>query len=366
MTRLHDPITLRGLEIPNRIWLSPMCQYSAVDGLPNQWHATHYGARAVGGFGLLIAEATGIVPEGRISPKCTGLWNDEQQEAWAGIVDFVHDQGSKMGIQLQHAGRKASTVPMLPDQVEYETETIPVEHGGWQAVGPSPIAADNQLAPRELDRDEIRAIPDQFAAAARRAVEAGFDTVQLHAGHGYLLHQFLSPLSNSRTDSWGGSFDNRTRLIRLVATAVRAAIPEEMPLMARITATDWISDKPSWDADQTVTLVKLLKEAGVDFIDVTTGGLVNAEIPVGPNYQVKFAEKIKREAGIPTSAVGLITEPWQAEAIVMENRADAVCLGREALRNSMWPAFAAREFGRSAARIDFPPQYFRALWRDPK
>lgn len=364
MTHLHEPITLRGLTVPNRIWLAPMCQYSAVDGVPNDWHLAHYGARAVGRFGLIIAESTAVVPEGRISPACTGLWNDAQVDAWSKIVDFVHSQGSTMGVQLNHAGRKASTVPARPDATAYSTQTVPVEHGGWETVAPSPIAADDQLDPRELNRDEIRELPELFAAAAERAVRAGFDTVELHAAHGYLLHQFLSPISNKREDSWGGSFEDRTRLIRLVATAVRNAIPEDMPLLVRLSATDWLPEVASWDAEQTVTLVKLLREAGVDFIDVTTGGLVGATIPVAPNYQVRFAEQIKRETGAPVGAVGKITSPEQAEAILAEGRADVVLVGREALRDPNFPLRAAHELGGSSADVAFPPQYARAAWRN--
>lgn len=363
MTHLHEPITLRGLTVPNRIWLAPMCQYSAVDGVPNDWHLAHYGARAVGRFGLIIAESTAVVPEGRISPACTGLWNDEQEAAWSRIVDFVHSQGSKMGVQLNHAGRKASTVPARPDATTYETQTVPVEHGGWETVAPSPVAADNQLDPRELTREEIRELPEAFAASAERAVRAGFDTVEIHAAHGYLLHQFLSPIANKREDSWGGSFDDRTRLIRLVATAVRTAIPDDMPLLVRISATDWREGEASWDAEQTVTLVSLLRETGVDFIDVTSGGVAAAKIPVGPNYQVRFAEQIREETGAPTGAVGMITSPHQAEAIVAEQRADVVLLGREALRDPNFPLRAAHELGGSSADVEFPPQYARAAWR---
>ncbi len=362
MTHLHEPITLRGLTVPNRIWLAPMCQYSAVDGVPCDWHLAHYGARAVGRFGLIIAESTGVVPEGRISPACTGLWNDAQESAWSEIVDFVHSQGSKMGVQLNHAGRKASTVPARPDATTYATQTVPVEHGGWETVAPSPVAADNQLDPRELNRDEIRELPELFAASAERAVRAGFDTVELHAAHGYLLHQFLSPISNKREDSWGGSFEDRTRLMRLVATAVRNAIPEDMPLLVRLSATDWHPEIPSWDVEQTVTLVRMLRESGVDFIDVTTGGLVAAKVPVAPNYQVRFAEQIRKEAGVPVGAVGKITSPEQAEAILAEKRADVVLLGREALRDPNFPLRAAHELGGSSADVTFPPQYARAAW----
>lgn len=368
MTNLHQPLTLRGLEIPNRIWLPPMCQYHCIsgDGVPEGWHFAHYGARAVGGFGLLIAESTGVTPAGRISPACTGLWNDEQEKAWAEIVDFVHSQGAKMGVQLNHAGRKASTVPALPGQPDYGSRTIPEEHGGWRPVAPSPIAGPGMATPQELDRDEIRALPEHFAAAARRAVRAGFDLVEIHAAHGYLLHQFLSPLSNRRDDSWGGSFHDRTRLLSLVVTAVRAAIPEDMPLLVRLSATDWVDEEAAWDLDQTVTLAQELKTSGVDLIDVTSGGLVPAEIPVGPNYQVRFAEEIRRRAGIAVAAVGMITSPQQAEAIIAEDRADAVLIGREALRDPNFPLRAAHELGVAREKIAWPDSYHRGAWPDPR
>lgn len=334
--------------------------------MPNQWHAVHYGARAIGGFGLITVEATGVVPEGRISPACTGLWNDEQAKAWKPIVDFVHSQGSKIAIQLNHAGRKASTVPELSGQPTYDNDTVPEEAGGWQTVAPSPIAADNQNVPRELTRDEIRQIPEDFATAARRAVDAGFDAIEIHAAHGYLLHQFLSPLSNQRTDSWGGSFDNRTRLLPLVVTAVRAAIGEAIPIFVRLSATDWIDDAPSWDLDQTTRLVQVLKNAGTDLISITTGGNVPADIPVAPNYQVRFAEEVSRETGMPVSVAGLITESAQAEAIIAEGRSDVVLLARESLRDPHFPLRAAHELGRARSRIDYPKQYERGAFRDPR
>lgn len=365
MTSLLEPLTLRGLTTKNRIWLPPMCQYHCTnsDGVPEAWHQVHYGARAIGGFGMIIAESTGVTAEGRISPLCTGLWNDEQESAWAGIVDFVHTQGAKMAIQLNHAGRKSSTVPNLPDQPTYASETVPESAGGWQPVAPSEIPGDGMAAPHMMTREEIFDLPEHFAAAAERAVRAGFDAIEIHGAHGYLLHQFLSPISNQRTDSWGGSFGDRTRLIRLVATAVRAVIPEEMPLIMRLSATDWIDDEPSWDLDQTVTLVGLLEEAGVDLVNVSTGGLVSAPIPVAPNYQVRFAEEIRRRTGVPTAAVGLITEPSQAEAIVAEGRADVVLIGREALRDPNWPLRAEDTLGGKKAQVEMPASYHRAAWR---
>ncbi len=371
MSELFSPLRLRELELPNRVWMPPMCQYhvTARDGVPEDWHLVHYGARAVGGFGLIIAESTGVTPEGRISPLDTGLWNDEQEAAWARIVDFVHAQGSKMAVQLNHAGRKSSTVPALPNQEHFdETGTIPPAHGGWVPVGPSAIAQEGLAVPREMAADELYDLPEIFADAARRAVRAGFDAVEIHGAHGYLLHQFLTPLANQRTDSWGGSFENRTRLIRLVASAVRAAIPGSMPLIVRLSATDWMDHDdtgPSWDLDQTIALTHLLREAGVDLIDVTTGGAVPAEIPVGPNYQARFAEEIRRATGVPTAAVGMITTAAQAEAIVAEDRADAVLIGRAALRDALWPYRTAHELGLPREEIPYPDSYHRGAWRDP-
>lgn len=368
MNHVLEPFTLRGMTTKNRIWLPPMCQYHCfnLDGVPEAWHFAHYGARAIGGFGLITAESTGIVPEGRISPKCTGLWNDEQEAAWAKIVDFAHTQGTKMSIQLNHAGRKASTVAARPGEELFDTQTIPEDRGGWQPVAPSPIAGDNMAVPREMDRDEIRELPDHFAAAARRAVRAGFDAVEIHGAHGYLLHQFLSPISNERTDSWGGSFDNRTRLIRLVTTAVRTAVGDEIPVIVRLSATDWIDDRSSWDLDQTITLASLLKDAGADFISVTSGGITSAYMPMGPNYQVRFADEIRKHTEVPTGAVGLITEPAQAEAIVAEGRADTVLIGRAALRDPQWPLRAAHELGVGRHDIDYPGSYVRGAWVDPR
>jgi len=350
MNSLFTPIRLRELNIRNRVWLPPMCQYHATDGIPEDWHFVHYGARAAGGFGLIIAEATGIVPEGRISPACTGLWNDEQEDAWSGIVSFVHAQGAAMGIQLNHAGRKASTVPWLPGR-----DPGTVREGGWETVGPSPIAQEGLDAPRELTASEIEAVPGSFAAAAERAVRGGFDTVELHAAHGYLLHQFLTPLANQRTDEWGGSFDNRTRLVRRVVRAVRDVLPSGMPLMVRLSATDWIDG--GWDLEQSVALASLLIDDGVDLLDVSTGGAAQARIPVGPGYQVEFAAEIRRRSGLATAAVGMITEPSQALSIVEGGDADAVLIGRAGLREPSWPQRAADETG---ADIPYPDSYWRA------
>ncbi|MCK2200787.1 NADH:flavin oxidoreductase/NADH oxidase [Corynebacterium callunae] len=361
MTSLLSPITLRSLEISNRIWLAPMCQYQVDknDGVPHEWHLVHYGARAVGGFGLLIAESTGVSPEGRISPNCTGLWNDDQVVAWKKITNFVHSQGAKMGVQLNHAGRKASTYPWLPG---VPNGTQSEAEGGWQTFAPSAVAQEGLDTPQELTIDGIKKVVADFAAAAQRAVEAGFDVIEIHGAHGYLLHQFLSPISNKRTDEYGGSFENRTRLFREVATAIRSVIPEGMPLVARISATDWIDDEPSWDGDQTVKLVADLKELGVDAVDISTGGVAAARIPVGPSYQVEFARQVKQEVGIPTSAVGMITEAQQAQQHLDNGDADIITIGRAALREPSWPLKAAHQLGLKTEEIHYPRSYWRGVW----
>lgn len=355
--KLSTPISLRSLTMRNRAWVSPMCQYHASgrDGIPEMWHQVHYGSLAQGGFGLVIAESTGVVPEGRISPLCTGLWSDEHVEAWRPIVKFVQEQGAAMGVQLNHAGRKASTYPMLPG--EDARRTIPESEGGWQTVGVSPIAADHQNEPRAMTTDEMHAIPDHFAAAAQRAVDAGFDTVEVHAAHGYLLHQSLSPLSNTRDDEYGGSFENRTRLTREVVEAVRGVIPEDMPLLLRISATDWAEG--GWTVEETTELVPILRKLGVDLIDVSSGGNVSAKINTGPGYQVPLASEV-RKAGMPAGAVGIISEAEQAEQVLSDEHSDVVLLGRAALRNPMWPIHALQELGVERDALPFPASYFRA------
>lgn len=351
---LFTPLQVRGLTLANRVWMPPMCQYQAVDGVPNEWHLVHYGARAQGGFGLMIAEATGVVPEGRISTACCGLWNQEQEDAWTRIVRFAHAQGAKMGIQLVHAGRKAGTYPWLPDA---PVGTAPAADGGWEPVGPSPIAAKGLDVPRELSIEEVAAIPGAFAAAAQRAVNAGFDTVQIHAAHGYLLHQFLSPASNQRMDEYGGSFENRTRLLLEVVAAVRAVLPEDMPLMLRISATDWLEDGAGWTAEDTVRVTAALAAAGVDFMDVSSGGNVPASIPAGPRYQVPFATQVK-ETGMITSAVGMIATAEDAADIVASGLADAVNIGRAALADPYFARHAAKELGVELEKL---PSYWRGL-----
>ncbi len=357
MSQLFTPVDLRGTVARNRVWVSPMCQYSAVDGLPDDWHLVHLGSLARGGAGLVFTEATAVVPEGRISPADTGIWNDEQQQRWARIVEFVHGQGALAGMQLAHAGRKASTQPPWEGR-----GFVADEDGGWEPVAPSAVAFPGLREPRALATEELAGVVDAFVAGARRALDAGFDVLEIHAAHGYLLHQFLSPLSNQRTDEYGGSFDNRARMLLEVVGAVRAAAPAETPRVVRISATDWVEG--GWTDDDSVRLAGLLKDAGVDLVDVSTGGNALADIPVGPGYQVPFARRIRRETGMPTGAVGMITEPKQAEDIVADGSADVVLLARELLRNPHWPLFAAHELGvRVGQGIDWPNQYLRATYR---
>jgi len=355
MTSLFEPLTLRDVTLRNRIILPPMCMYQATDGVPNDWHLVHYGARAMGGFGLLIAEATGVVPEGRISPKCCGLWNDAQRDAWARVVAFVHTQGAAMGIQLGHAGRKGSVYSELSGQ----TGTAPVDEGGWETVAPSPIAFPGYATPRELTVAEIHGIAQAFGAAARRADDAGFDCVELHAAHGYLLHQFLSPFSNQRTDEYGGDFAGRTRFLLETVDAVRAALSASKPLLVRLSATEWVDG--GWDVDDTIRLAGLLRERGVDFLDISSGGNVSAKITLGPGYQVPLARQV-RAGGLPVCAVGLITAPAQAQAILDEGGIDAIEIGRAALRQPAWPQWAAHVLGVAPDDAPYPPSYRRGRW----
>lgn len=353
MPHLFDPLTLRSVTFPNRVFVSPMCEYSATDGLVNDWHFVHLGSRAVGGAGLVMTEATAVVPEGRISPEDLGLWSDAHIEPLARIVRFIHAQGSVAGMQLAHAGRKASTYrPWSGDGA------VPVADGGWaNVVAPSALAfASHYPTPTALTAQGIRDTIAAFAQAAHRAHEAGLRVVEIHAAHGYLLHEFLSPLSNQRTDDYGGSFANRTRLLLEVVAAVRAVWPESLPLFVRISATDWTDG--GWDLPQSVELARLLKPAGVDLVDCSSGGNVSgARIPLGPGYQTSFADEIRRAAGIATGAVGLITTPVQAEHVVFTGQADAVFLARELLRDPYFPMRAARELGQA---MTWPAQYLRA------
>ncbi len=350
MPHLFDPITLRGTTFANRIWVSPMCQYSARDGVVGDWHMAHLGSFATGGTGLIVAEATGVVPEGRISIGCPGLYNDEQIAAWKHINDFVHTQGVKIGIQLAHAGRKAGTT--LPGSDH--TMATP-EEGGWQAVAPSAIAFPGYPEPRELTRVEIKSLVHSFGTAAKNAVAAGFDLVEIHAAHGYLIHSFYSPLSNTRTDEYGGSYENRTRFLKEIVEEVRAAIPESMPLFVRISASDWTDG--GWTIEESIQLAPELTAMGVDLIDVSSGGNVSgAAITVGPGYQLHFADAIKNSGGATTSAVGMITQAEQAEEIIASGKADAVMMAREFLRNPRWPLAAAATLGQE---VKWPKQIER-------
>jgi len=337
MPNLFDSITLGNVTFANRLWISPMCQYQAVNGVVGEWHHAHIGALATGGAGAIVMEATGVVPEGRISIACPGLWNQEQVEALKPIVAFAHSQGVKMGIQLAHAGRKASTMqPWADHKIASE------EEGGWEAVSASPLTFHGLSQPRELTVDEIGKLVAAFGQAAVRAVSAGFDFVELHAAHGYLMHQFLSPLSNLRSDSYGGDFAGRTRFIKEVVGSIRANVPAGFPLTVRISATDWAEN--GWDIEQSVALAKELKALGVDLIDVSSGGTVHdAKIPIGPAYQTPFAERIKNEVGIAVSTVGYIETPQLAQSIVAEGKADVVMIARAALRNPRFPLLAATE-----------------------
>ena len=339
MSALFDPITIGNVEFSNRAWVSPMCQYMAKDGLVGQWHEVHLGSFATGGTGLIMVEATGVVPQGRISIGCPSIEDDAHAQAFKPSIDFAHQHGVKMGIQLAHAGRKAGT--MLPwDDHRIAT----AEEGGWQSVSSSAIAFEGYLEPRALTVAEINQLTQDFAAAAKRAVAVGFDVIEIHAAHGYLMHQFYSPLANTRTDQYGGSFENRIRFLVETVDAVKAAIPAGTPLFVRISATDWVDD--GWNLIDSVELCAVLKAHGVHLVDVSTGGnLHNAPIKATPGFQVPFATAIRTETGILTSAVGLITEPEQAEHIIQSGEADAVFLARAFLRNPRWALFAAEKLG---------------------
>jgi len=353
MAHLFDSLAIRDISFANRVFVSPMCEYSSTDGYANDWHFVHLGSRAVGGAGLVFTEATAVAPEGRISPQDLGIWSDDHIEPLARIVRFIDEQASLAGMQLAHAGRKASTYRPWDGQ-----GAIPENQGGWkQVVAPSAVAfADHYPLPQALSSEGIQEVVVGFAKAARRACEAGFRVIEIHAAHGYLIHEFLSPLSNQRTDSYGGSWENRTRLLREIITAVRKSWPERLPLFVRISATDWVDG--GWDIEQTVELARQVKELGVDLIDCSSGGNVaRANIPVGPGYQTRFAERIRREAEIITGAVGMITSPVQAEHIVATEQADAVIIAREFLRDPYWPLRAARELGQA---VTWPVQYLRA------
>ena len=349
---LFEPLQQRGLRLRNRIVVSPMCEYSATDGLANHWHLVHLGSRAVGGAALVITEATAVSPEGRISHGDTGIWNDAQVAAWQPITAFIRSQGAHVGVQLAHAGRKASA--QLPWQ---GGGPLGKDESPWPTVAPSAQPFDDGWhVPAELDEAGIEAVIEAFRIAAGRAATAGFELVEIHAAHGYLLHQFLSPLSNHRTDQWGGDLEGRTRLLREVVRAVREVWPETLPVWVRLSATDWTEG--GWDDTMSVELSRMLKALGVDLVDVSSGGNVpNAKIPVGPGYQVPFASRIRHEAGIATGAVGMIIDSAQADTVIRDGSADVVLLARQLLRDPYFPRRAASELG---ANIQAPVQYKRA------
>jgi len=351
MSILFSPLTIRGVTLRNRIMMSPMCQYSSSDGFANDWHMTHLGSRAIGGAGLIIFEATGVAPEGRITPGDLGLWSDDHIDGLRRIVSFIHDHGAVAGIQLAHAGRKASTARPWDGGKQLDEN-----HGGWQTVAPSAIPFQpGERAPLALDGDGIKNIIASFKAAAGRAKAAGFKIVELHSAHGYLLHEFLSPISNRRTDEYGGPFENRIRLLVEVADAVRSVWPEENPLFTRISSTDYTEG--GWTIGESVRLAEVLKNHGVDLIDCSSGGNVHdAVIPFGPGYQVPFSVEI-RKTGILTGAVGMITSAGQAEAILSEGKADLIIMARELLRNPYFALHAARELDEN---VSWPVQYLRA------
>ena len=351
-SNLFSPLTIKSVTIKNRIAISPMCQYSATDGFATDWHLVHLGSRASGGAGLIIQEATAVSPEGRISPEDLGLWNNEQIDKLKQITQFIINQDAVPGIQLAHAGRKASAASPWNGG-----RKVANDNGGWDTVAPSAIAYhDNEKAPIALDKNGIQKVITDFKAATKRALEAGYQVVEIHAAHGYLLHQFLSPLSNVRTDEYGGSFENRIRLTLEVVEAVQSEWPENLPLFVRISASDWAEG--GWNLEESIQLSKILKEKGVDLSDVSSGGAVShQQIPLGPNYQVPFAESIKKEVGILTGAVGLITDAKQAEEIVVSGKADLVLIARESLRNPNLGLTFAHEL---EADVTWPKQYERA------
>jgi 2,4-dienoyl-CoA reductase-like NADH-dependent reductase (Old Yellow Enzyme family) len=351
LSSLFTPLSIRGTTFRNRAWVSPMCQYSAVNGLLTDWHFVHLGALASGGTGLIISESTGVTPTGRISPQCTGIWSGEQTDRWARVVRYVQAQGTPIGIQLAHAGRKASTSTPWTGEVQ-----VALADGGWQTIAPSPVPFGDLPVPTEMSHDDIESVRTAFVAAAQRALEAGFDVVELHAAHGYLMHEFLSPLTNFRRDAYGGSYEGRMRFPLELVTAVRDVWPDNRPLFVRISTTDWMPG--GWDLESSIGFSKRLAEAGVDLVDCSSGGLLpDVQIPEHSSYQVEMSRAIREGATILTAAVGRITDPRQAEAIVAVGDADAVFLGREMLRDPHWPLRAAHALG---AQVSWPPQYQRA------
>jgi 2,4-dienoyl-CoA reductase-like NADH-dependent reductase (Old Yellow Enzyme family) len=355
MAHLFSKLSLRGAVLANRIGVSPMCQYSSSDGFANEWHYVHLCTRAVGGAGLVLTEAAAVTPDGRISPQDVGVWSEAHFEPLEKITRFIEIQGGIAGIQLSHAGRKGSTYRPWSGH-----GLVAPGDGGWEPVAPSPLPfSDTYATPKELTCAEIQALQRAFVEAAEHAVHAGFQVIELHAAHGYLFHQFLSSLSNHRTDEYGGSFDNRTRLLRDTVADVRKILPERCPLFVRISATDWVEN--GWDIEQSIELAHLLKDLGVDLIDCSSGGnIAHAEIPVGPGYQTAFAERIRRAAQIATAAIGMITAATQADHIIRTGQADLVLLARELLREPYWPLHAAKELG---VTMPWPAQYLRAAPR---
>jgi 2,4-dienoyl-CoA reductase-like NADH-dependent reductase (Old Yellow Enzyme family) len=352
MSKLFSIFKLREIEFRNRAFVSPMCQYSSQNGLPNDWHMVHLGSRATGGAGLVMVEATAVSPAGRISPNDTGIWSNEHTNAFKPIVSFIKSQGAVPAIQLAHAGRKAST-----DTPWRGGKPLSQAEGGWQTLAPSPLPfAEGYSVPQEMTRQHINEVVAEFSAAARHSLDAGFEVIELHMAHGYLLHEFLSPLSNHRQDEYGGELRARAKFPLQIAEVVRKQMPDSLPLLVRISATDWVDG--GWDLEQSIQFARWLREIGVDLIDCSSGGLVpGARIPVGPGYQVPFAAAIRREADIATGAVGMITEAFQAEQIISSNEADAVFLARAMLLDPYWPLHAAKDLGVDAS---WPIQYLRA------
>lgn len=353
MAKLFEPIKIRELEIRNRIFIPAMCQYSCEnqDGVIGEWHLVHLGARAVGGAGMIIAEASGVTPEGRISPWCPGIWNYEQVAAWARVNHFIHSQGAKSAIQLAHAGRKGSTYRDWSGK-----GSVPIELGGWQTVSSTNVAFEGYEAPRELSTEEVIELIQDFAKAAKNAVLASFDAVEIHAAHGYLIHQFLSPITNHRTDEFGGSLENRARILLEIIKAIRAEVGDMLPIFVRFSATDYRED--GWDVEQTTQVAKWCAEVGADLFDISSGGLITGvKIPSGPGYQVPFAEQVAQEVSQPVGAVGQITDAQQAENILQDGDVDIILVGRASLRDPHWALRAAHELN---VEVDYwPDQYYR-------
>lgn len=359
--KLFSPIKLRGLQIKNRIWMPPMDMYSAPTGtgMPTSFHDQHYTSRAYGGFGLIIVESTAVNSTAGLSPQDVGIWNDAQGQAWAQIVEHVHAAGAAVAMQLNHGGRKGSSGSWSMDY--HSSQTVPPCDGGWQTKAPSAIPFGSMDTPQELTVDEIHSIVRDFGCAADRAVAAGFDAVQIHAAHGYLAAQFLDPLCNQRSDEYGGSLENRQRFLLEVTDEIRARLPEDMPLLVRISATDY-AEPEGWDVQQTIQTARVLKEHGVDLVDVSSGGILDGvSMDVYPGYQVRFSEAVRAGAGVPVTAVGLISDAAQAEKILQEGKADAVEIGRAALADPYWPLNAGLDLGLEPEDICYPPQYLRAV-----